>query len=124
MAGDADRLARLQRETVADICVIANPPFSLDKRGSEVWASDPYGRNFAGMPPDSTGDCAWVQHMVKSMAPKTGRMAVVLPHGALFRIGVEGRIRQKLLGAATHGGALALLKGDGQFLKRGECVAV
>ena len=61
-------------------CVIANPPFSLEKWGSEVWASDPYGRNFAGMPPDKTGDYAWVQHMVKSMAPKTGRMAVVLPH--------------------------------------------
>jgi type I restriction enzyme M protein len=35
---------------------------------------------------------------VKSMAPKTGRMAVVLPHGALFRMGKEGEIRQKLLG--------------------------
>jgi type I restriction enzyme M protein len=79
-------------------CVIANPPFSLEKWGSEVWTSDPYGRNFAGMPPDKTGDYAWVQHMVKSMAPKTGRMAVVLPHGALFRMGAEGRIRQKLLG--------------------------
>ncbi len=79
-------------------CVIANPPFSLEKWGEEVWASDPYGRNFAGMPPSKSGDYAWVQHMVKSMAPKTGRMAVVLPHGALFRVGKEGKIRQKLLG--------------------------
>lgn len=79
-------------------CVIANPPFSLEKWGAEVWTNDPYGRSFAGMPPDKTGDYAWVQHMVKSMAPKTGRMAVVLPHGALFRMGAEGRIRQKLLG--------------------------
>ncbi len=79
-------------------CVIANPPFSLEKWGAEIWANDAYGRNFAGMPPDSTGDYAWVQHMVKSMAPKTGRMAVVVPHGALFRMGAEGRIRQKLLG--------------------------
>ena len=78
-------------------CVIANPPFSLEKWGSDMWANDPYGRNFAGMPPDSTGDYAWVQHMVKSMAPKTGRMAVVLPHGALFRAGAEGKVRQKLL---------------------------
>ena len=78
-------------------CVIANPPFSLEKWGDEVWASDPYGRNFAGMPPAKTGDYAWVQHMVKSMAPATGRMAVVLPHGALFRLGKEGAIRQKLL---------------------------
>lgn len=79
-------------------CVIANPPFSLEKWGEEVWASDPYGRNFAGMPPAKSGDFAWVQHMIKSMAPKTGRMAVVLPHGALFRMGKEGEIRKKILG--------------------------
>ncbi|MCA9124035.1 MAG: SAM-dependent DNA methyltransferase [Planctomycetaceae bacterium] len=79
-------------------CVIANPPFSLQKWGEEVWTSDPYGRNFAGMPPSKSGDFAWVQHMVKSMSAKSGRMAVVLPHGALFRMGAEGKIRQKLLG--------------------------
>jgi len=79
-------------------CVIANPPFSLEKWGDEVWGSDPFGRNFAGMPPGKSGDYAWVQHMIKSMAPKTGRMAVVLPHGALFRMGAEGKIRTKLLG--------------------------
>jgi type I restriction enzyme M protein len=78
-------------------CVIANPPFSLEKWGDDVWASDPYGRNFAGTPPAKSGDYAFVQHMIKSMAPKTGRMAVVLPHGALFRMGKEGEIRQKLL---------------------------
>lgn len=79
-------------------CVIANPPFSLEKWGDEVWSSDPYGRNFAGMPPAKSGDYAWVQHMIKSMAPKAGRMAVVLPHGALFRMGKEGEIRKRLLG--------------------------
>ena len=78
-------------------CVIANPPFSLEKWGEEVWTSDPYGRNFAGMPPGKSGDYAWVQHMIKSMAPASGRMAVVLPHGALFRMGKEGEIRQKIL---------------------------
>ena len=79
-------------------CVIANPPFSLEKWGEEVWTSDPYGRAFAGMPPAKSGDYAWVQHMILSMAPKSGRMAVVLPHGALFRMAAEGKIRQKLLG--------------------------
>lgn len=78
-------------------CVIANPPFSLDKWGEEVWTSDPYGRNFAGLPPAKSGDFAWVQHMIKSMAKKTGRMAVVLPHGVLFRMSKEGQIRGKLL---------------------------
>jgi type I restriction enzyme M protein len=78
-------------------CVIANPPFSLEKWGEELWSNDPFGRNFAGVPPSSSGDFAWVQHMVKSMADSTGRMAVVLPQGALFRKGAEGSIRQKLL---------------------------
>jgi len=78
-------------------CVIANPPFSLKEWGATAWANDPYGRNLAGVPPKGNGDMAWVQHMIKSMKAKTGRMAVVLPHGALFRKGAEGRIRQTLL---------------------------
>ena len=79
--------------------VIANPPFSLEAWGRELWESDPWGRAFAGLPTDSNADMAWVQHMVASMAPGTGRMAVVLPQGALFRSGVEGQIRQHLLKA-------------------------
>lgn len=89
---DGDRLAHFD-------CVIANPPFSLDAWGAEQWASDPWGRNVAGVPPATNGDFAWVQHMLASMNPVTGRMAVVVPHGVLFRAGVEGRIRQKLLEA-------------------------
>ncbi|MEQ8582197.1 MAG: class I SAM-dependent DNA methyltransferase [Marinoscillum sp.] len=77
-------------------CVIANPPFSLKEWGAENWANDPYGRNIAGVPPAGNGDMAWVQHMIKSMN-STGRMTVVLPHGALFRKGAEGRIRQALI---------------------------
>lgn len=78
-------------------CVIANPPFSLKKWGASIWEKDPYGRNIAGLPPDSNGDLAWVQHMVKSMEYPNGRVAVVLPHGALFRKGKEGKIREQLL---------------------------
>ncbi len=78
-------------------CVIANPPFSLKKWGEEIWLGDRFGRGFAGVPPKKTGDYAWVQHMVKSMAAKTGRLAVVLPQGALFRGGAEQRIRRHLL---------------------------
>ena len=77
--------------------VIANPPFSLEQWGREIWEKDPWGRAFAGLPTDSNGDMAWVQHMVKSMAARTGRMAVVLPQGALFRGSIEGTIRQHLL---------------------------
>ena len=78
-------------------CVIANPPFSLKEWGREVWEADPWGRAAFGLPPESYGDYAWVQHMVASMALRTGRMAVVLPQGALFRKGAEGDIRQALL---------------------------
>ena len=78
-------------------CVIANPPFSLSSWGEDAWASDPWGRNIAGTPPRKYGDWAWVQHMVTSMVPSSGRLAVVLPHGALFRMGAEGRIRSKVL---------------------------
>lgn len=77
-------------------CVIANPPFSLKEWGADVWANDPFGRNIAGVPPKGNGDMAWVQHMVSSMN-STGRMTVVLPHGALFRKGAEGKIRKALL---------------------------
>lgn len=87
---DGDNLATFD-------CVIANPPFSLNKWGDDVWVNDPYGRNFAGVPPTGNGDLAWVQHMVKSMTYPHGRIAVVLPHGALFRRGKEGEIRKKLL---------------------------
>jgi type I restriction enzyme M protein len=78
-------------------CVIANPPFSLEAWGEDQWASDPYGRNVAGTPPRKYGDWAWVQHMITSTAPKSGRLAVVLPHGAIFRMAAEGKIRSKVL---------------------------
>jgi type I restriction enzyme M protein len=78
-------------------CVIANPPFSLKEWGRDLWEADPWGRAAFGLPPESYGDYAWVQQMVASMAARTGRMAVVLPQGALFRRDAEGRIRQALL---------------------------
>ena len=83
-------------------CVIANPPFSLSSWGEDTWPNDPWGRNLAGTPPKKYGDWAWVQHMITSMASATGRMAVVLPHGALFRMGAEGKIRSKVLDLAGY----------------------
>jgi type I restriction enzyme M protein len=79
-------------------CVIANPPFSLKEWGRELWEADPWGRAQYGIPPESYGDYAFVQHMISSMAPTgNSRMAVVLPQGALFRKSAEGAIRQALL---------------------------
>lgn len=78
-------------------CVIANPPFSLKEWGHEKWGSDPYNRHIFGLAPKTNGDFSWVMHMFTSMDEASGRMAVVLPHGVLFRSGAEAKIRKKLL---------------------------
>ncbi|MEN3968891.1 class I SAM-dependent DNA methyltransferase [Acinetobacter sp. BWR-L5] len=98
-------------------CVIANPPFSLKEWGYNKWSSDPYARNVymveesdpmpeqsletklvrkSFLAPKTNGDFAWIQHMLASVKEK-GRMAVVLPHGVLFRGGSELEIRKQLL---------------------------
>lgn len=77
--------------------VVANPPFSLEKWGHGTAEADKFGRFRRGVPPKTKGDYAFILHMVETMKPKTGRMAVVAPHGALFRGGAEGHIRQKLI---------------------------
>ncbi len=78
-------------------CVLANPPFGMEKWGSAQFESDMYGRNIWGCPTDSSADFAWLQHMVKSMDKSTGRCAVVLPQGVLFHSGKEGDMREKLV---------------------------
>ena len=78
-------------------CVLANPPFGLSKWGAEIFENDQWGRNIWGSPTDSNADYAWLQHMVKSMKPRTGRCAVVMPQGVLFHGGREGAIRQKMI---------------------------
>jgi type I restriction enzyme M protein len=81
-------------------CVIANPPFSLKNWGEQAWATDRWGRNeLGGLPPKGYADWAWVQHMITSALPRTGRAAVVLPQGALIRQGAEARIRAHILKA-------------------------
>lgn len=76
--------------------VIANPPFSLDNWGHEVASSDPFGRFIRGVPPRGTGDYGFIQHMISTLNMR-GKMAVVMPHGVLFRGGAEGRIRESLV---------------------------
>ncbi len=79
-----------------DICV-ANPPFSLKKWGAENAESDKYDRFHRGIPPKNKGDFAFITHMIETVKPKSGRVAVIVPHGVLFRGGAEGKIRQQLL---------------------------
>lgn len=79
-----------------DVCV-ANPPFSLKKWGAENAEADTYNRFHRGIPPKDKGDFAFITHMVETVKPKTGRVAVIVPHGVLFRGGAEGKIRRKLV---------------------------
>jgi type I restriction enzyme M protein len=88
--------------------VIANPPFSLNPWGQDGWASDPYGRSRYGVPPATKGDFAFVEHMVTSMKPDTGRVAVVMPQGVLFRGGQEKEIRQRMLEAGLFDAVIGL----------------
>lgn len=77
--------------------VVANPPFSLDKWGAENAEKDKHKRFWRGIPPKSKGDYAFISHMIEIARPRTGRVAVIVPHGVLFRGGSEGRIRQALI---------------------------
>jgi type I restriction enzyme M protein len=77
--------------------VVANPPFSLEKWGQESAASDKFNRFRRGLPPRTKADYAFILHMIETMKPGTGRMAVVVPHGVLFRGAAEGRIRKQLI---------------------------
>lgn len=63
--------------------VIANPPFSTKNWGRETWVDDP--RVIGEVAPDVSADYAFIQHMIASMKPETGRIGVVMPHGVLFR---------------------------------------
>jgi type I restriction enzyme M protein len=76
--------------------VLANPPYSIKQWNRDAWSTDPWGRNFLGTPPQGRADYAFLQHIIKSMDPKTGRCAILFPHGVLFRKD-EADMRQKLV---------------------------
>jgi type I restriction enzyme M protein len=77
--------------------VVSNPPFSLKKWGAEHAEADKYKRFWRGVPPKDKGDYAFITHMIETAKPKSGRIAVIVPHGVLFRSGAEGKIREQLL---------------------------
>ena len=76
--------------------VVANPPYSISQWNRDAFAADKYGRNFLGVPPQGRADYAFIQHILKSMKPNSGRCAILLPHGVLFR-NEEHDIRQRLV---------------------------
>lgn len=76
--------------------ILANPPYSIKQWDRETFATDKFGRNILGTPPQGCADFAFFQHIIKSMDPKTGRCAILFPHGILSR-NAEKEMRKKLL---------------------------
>jgi type I restriction enzyme M protein len=77
--------------------VVANPPFSYKSWSNGVdTVNDPYGRFYLGVPPRKNGDYAFLLHIIRSMK-STGKGAVILPHGVLFRGNSEGEIRKNII---------------------------
>jgi type I restriction enzyme M protein len=76
--------------------ILANPPYSVKRWNRDAWASDPYGRNIYGTPPQGCADYAFEQHILKSLNKKHGRSIVLWPHGILFRDS-EQEFREKML---------------------------
>ena len=76
--------------------VLANPPYSIKEWNRTAFEHDKWGRNFLGTPPQARADYAFIQHILKSMDAETGRSAVLLPHGVLFR-NEEQDIRRHLI---------------------------
>ncbi len=88
---EGDRLMRFD-------VVLANPPYSIKQWDRDAFASDPWGRNLYGTPPQGRADYAFWQHILQSLNPKTGRCAILFPHGVLFRQ-EEAEMRRKLVEA-------------------------
>lgn len=76
--------------------VLANPPYSIKQWDRTAFESDKYGRNFLGVPPQNRADYAFFQHILKSLDPRTGRCAILFPHGILFR-NEESEMRKNLV---------------------------
>lgn len=76
--------------------VLANPPYSIKAWNRDAFSNDPYGRNLWGVPPQGRADYAFFQHIAKSLNPKTGRAAILFPHGVLFRR-EEGALREAMV---------------------------
>jgi len=77
--------------------VVANPPFSLDKRWADKAGSDKYNRFRRWTPPKSKWDRAFITHMIETTYEWTWKVGVVVPHWVLFRWASEGKIRTKMI---------------------------
>lgn len=76
--------------------VVANPPFSANWSANAIHLSDERFAQYGKLAPSSKADYAFIQHMIYQLN-ENGTMAVVMPHGVLFRGAAEGHIRQFLI---------------------------
>lgn len=91
-----DTLERPQHRELRFDAIVANPPFSAQWSASQLHMNDDRFSAYGRLAPSSKADMAFVQHMIYHLAEE-GTMAVVLPHGVLFRGAAEGHIRQYLI---------------------------
>ncbi|WP_411819119.1 type I restriction-modification system subunit M [Hyphococcus formosus] len=91
-----DTLERPQHLEQRFEAVVANPPFSAKWSASKLFESDDRFSQYGKLAPSSKADFAFVQHMLYQL-DDNGQMAVVLPHGVLFRGAAEGHIRRFLI---------------------------
>lgn len=81
--------------------VVANPPFSLKWHPSRIREDDERFLEAGALAPASKADFAFIEHMIYHLS-LTGKMAVVVPHGVLFRGAAEGKIREFLVGQKNY----------------------
>ena len=84
--------------------VVMNPPYSQNWTAAQGFLSDPRFSDYGELPPKSKADYAFLLHglyHLKNSENGANTMAIILPHGVLFRGGKEGKIRQKLLEAGS-----------------------
>lgn len=91
-----DTLERPQHYDLRFEAIVANPPFSANWSASPLFMNDDRFSAYGKLAPSSKADFAFVQHMVHQL-DENGTMAIVLPHGVLFRGGAEGHIREYLI---------------------------
>lgn len=91
-----DTLEHPQHEGKKFEAIVANPPFSAKWSANPLFMSDGRFAQYGRLAPSSKADFAFVQHMISHLADN-GQMAVVLPHGVLFRGAAEGEIRRYII---------------------------
>jgi type I restriction enzyme M protein len=91
-----DTLERPQHLDMRFEAVVANPPFSAQWSANPLFMTDDRFSQYGRLAPSSKADFAFVQHMIHQTSDN-GVMAVIMPHGVLFRGAAEGHIRRYLI---------------------------